>query len=69
MTNIFQNSFPSFFTEKYFEKKRLNETSSPFMKFADSIRQAEKLTGGNPDMVDDEKFQPKKSVPAQSKYI
>lgn len=39
------------------------------MKFADSIRQAEKLTGGNPDMVDDEKFQPKKSVPAQSKYI
>lgn len=54
--------------KKYFEKKRLNETSSPFMKFADSIRQAEKLTGGNPDMVDDEKFQPKKSVPAQSKY-
>lgn len=46
----------------------MNETSNPFMKFADSIRQAEKLTGGDPDMVDDEKFQPKKSVPAQSKY-
>ncbi|XP_057364754.2 enolase-phosphatase E1-like [Daphnia carinata] len=54
--------------KKYFEKKRLNETSSPFMKFADSIRQAEKLIGGNPNMVDDEKFQPKKAVPAQSKY-
>jgi hypothetical protein len=59
----------SLFTEKYFEKKRLNETSSPFIKFANNVKQAEQLTGGNPDIVDDEKYQPKKAVPAQSKYI
>ncbi|XP_046441597.1 uncharacterized protein LOC124192399 isoform X2 [Daphnia pulex] len=54
--------------KKYFEKKRLNETSSPFIKFANNVKQAEQLTGGNPDIVDDEKYQPKKAVPAQSKY-
>ena len=39
------------------------------MKFANNVKQAEELTGGNPDLVNDEKFQPKKAVPAQSKYI
>ena len=55
------------FTEQYFEKKRLNETSSTFMKFPNDVRQAEHMVGGNPNIVDDEKFQPKKPVPAQSK--
>jgi len=39
------------------------------MKFANNVKRAEELTGGNPDIIDDEKFQPKKTVPAQSKYI
>jgi hypothetical protein len=39
------------------------------MKFANNVKQAEELTGGNPDIIDDEKYQPKKTVPAQSKYI
>ena len=57
------------FSEKYFEKKRVNETSSTFMKFPNDVRQAEKLNGGNPNIVDDEQFQPKKPTPAQSKYF
>lgn len=38
------------------------------MKFPNDVRHAEKLVGGNPDIVDKEQFQPKKAVPAQSKY-
>ena len=57
------------FLEKYFEKKRVNETSSTFMKFPNDVRQAEKLNGGNPNIVDDDQFQPKKPTPAQSKYF
>ncbi len=37
------------------------------MKFPNDVRQAEELIGGNPDIVDDEQFLPKKAVPAQSK--
>lgn len=55
------------FPEKYFEKKRLNESSSTFMKFPIDVRQAEKLTGGDPDITELEKYNPKKT-PAQNKY-
>ena len=54
------------FSEKYFEKKRINETSSTFMKFPNDVRQAEVLTGGNPKITELEKYQPKKA-PAQIK--
>merc|ERR1712136_461449 len=53
--------------KKYFEKKRLNESSSTFMKFPIDVRQAEKLTGGDPDITELEKYNPKKT-PAQNKY-
>ncbi len=56
------------FAEKYFEKKKVNETSSPFMKFPTDVKQAEYLTGGSPEIVDHERFQPKKATPAQSTY-
>jgi len=56
------------FAEKYFEKKKVNEISSPFMKFPTDVKQAEYLTGGSPEIVDHERFQPKKATPAQSTY-
>lgn len=56
------------FAEKYYEKKRINEASSAFMKFPNDIKQAEVLTNGNPKIVENEKYQPKKPVPAQAKY-
>ena len=61
------NLFSFYLAEKYFEKKRLNETSNTFMKFPNDVKQAEELIGGDPNIVDDEQFQPKKAVPAQSK--
>lgn len=39
------------------------------MRFPNVIREAEGLIGGNPNLVDEEQFQPKKPVPAQSKYV
>merc|ERR1712071_536261 len=53
--------------KKYFEKKRLNEVSSTFMKFPVDVRQAEKLTGGDPDITELEKYKLKRPS-AQSKY-
>lgn len=38
------------------------------MKFPVDVGQAEKLSGGDPKIIEKEQFQPKKPVPAQSKY-
>jgi len=53
--------------KKYFDKKRLNETSSTFIKFPVDVSSAEKLTGGNPNITELEKYNPKRT-PAQNKY-
>lgn len=61
------SAFVLIFPGKYFDKKRLNETSSTFMKFPNDIRQAEILSGGDPNITESPKFRPQ-ARQTQSKY-